>query len=245
MNSSIIVILLSTLVIIPNVNSQVGVNIKNLMLALSSKLNNLAEDIAANICDSGFKLTVSGDNWECLKSENIKISDPENEDSGIINIANECPSTGCPINPGCSEGFELLIHGDNCCCVKKDFAQPIENVAQPIVEDVAQPIVEDATQPLIPATEEVAPEIAPDCPSVGCPKNPICKENYQLLIHESNCCCVKEDVVLEPKVDVQEPKICPLCSSESGHVDCSCISPYQIIDSIANASTKCCFLPSD
>ncbi|CRK90818.1 CLUMA_CG004508, isoform A [Clunio marinus] len=70
------------------------------------------------VCDPGYKLEISGDDWKC--SPETPPDAPEN----TSNIASDCPAWDCPSNPTCNPGFQLLSLGSGCCCVKEDIATP-------------------------------------------------------------------------------------------------------------------------
>lgn len=225
-------VLLSTLIVVSNVNSQ-GINVKNLLAEALKLLSENADEIGKSVCDTGLTLNITGDDWTCVHGGAVDLPDagsPEQPDvaspgetttESPVNIANDCPSTGCPADPGCHEGFHLLVVGDNCCCIKKDEPQPLpptEAPAEPESAEEPVPVTEDPEdlssssshqEQQQPAADSQAPEagsseepeapaeeagtIADDCPAVGCPENAICHPGFQLLVHDANCCCVKAD----------------------------------------------------
>lgn len=231
-------VLLTTLIVVSNVNSQ-GINVKNLLAEALNLLSENADEIGKSVCDPGLKLNITGDDWNCVLAEAIVLPDagsPERPDAASpeetttelpVNIANDCPSTGCPVDPGCHEGFELLVIGENCCCIKKDEPQPLPPTEapepdsaeepEPVTEapedsssvsssdqeqpaaDSQAPEADSSDEPAAPAEEpeEEAGTIADDCPAVGCPENAACHPGFQLLVHDANCCCIKADEPLE------------------------------------------------
>lgn len=131
-------------------------NLKKLISILEENLNSLA------VCDSGSKAELIGDCLRCIQEEETIL-----DEANGANVAKNCPSFGCPPNPTCNPGFHLLVHGDNCCCVKEDLAKSSEK---------------------------------------------------------------------------DEPKICPLCSmDEPGDINCNCIFPHKLINSMVDPTTSCCF----
>lgn len=96
-------------------NSQVesGVNLRQLFSNFLDFLANSQDSV--NICESGYKLEVSGDSWKCVQKENDE-KEPPNCPAAIV----------CPSNPSCAIGFQLLVHENNCCCVQKDVAESSE-----------------------------------------------------------------------------------------------------------------------
>lgn len=182
-------------------------NLRKLFAFLEESLHKFS------VCISGCKVEVSGDFLRCVKDEN-SVEEVQATD------ANDCPSSGCPANPTCKTGFHLLVHGENCCCVKEDIANSCEDETP--AETTAPTPMTDPIEPSTPLNK--------DFDEVG----------DHLVIHEDNCCCAKEDVA--KKHVLEEPRICPLCSMDTaGDVNCSCISPHKIFDSIVGTTSKCCF----
>lgn len=93
------------------------------------------------ICQPGYHILIHEDNCCCVEEDIAPKSqhDAEISPNGSVNvettnepeviegdqapnIAPDCPSEGCVENAACNQGYHLLIHDDNCCCVKKDVA---------------------------------------------------------------------------------------------------------------------------
>lgn len=212
MNISLVTVLVATLIFVSNVGSH-GINVKKLISAVLEALDEKA--IEAAVCASGYNLTISGDLWDCVAtSENEEVEtksiDVAVQINSTFNIADDCPATGCPPNPGCNKGFQLVTYEENCCCVKLDEAKSKEDKEFEKLEDETQvdkpeeePEVtidavdseapSEAANPEVATNENVVIVLAPDCPSFGCPENATCSSGYDLLTHGSNCCCVKLD----------------------------------------------------
>lgn len=182
--------MITTLILASNVSAH-GINVRKLISAVLAALDESV--IEAAVCDSGYNLTVSGDFWDCVatpgEAENKSIAVAVDIES-TFNIADDCPATGCPANPGCNKGFHLVTYEENCCCVKLDEAKSQDEAKFDKLEDEPE-----AADPEVPseAANIVASVHAPDCPSTGCPENATCSSGYGLLTHGSNCCCVKLD----------------------------------------------------
>jgi hypothetical protein len=140
---------------------------------------------------------------------------------GIISTAELgpiCPeAVECSENLSCIEGFKILTHNENCCCVKMDVAESSE--------------------------AEESPEVAPTCPeAVECSENLKCHEGFKILTHNENCCCVKMDVFNDADGDgYADIKVCPMCApEETGQSDCECITPLTKFTSTIDSSLHCC-----
>lgn len=181
---------------------------------------------SASVCESGYKVELSGNCLKCVEED-----EKEEHEQVKATVAKDCPSLGCPLNPTCNPGFHLLVHGNNCCCVKEDITKDEESTDAEPSPHIEPPESTEAN--------EAGSNLAPSCPAFGCPLNPTCNPGDHLVTFETNCCCVKEDV--EKEHELVDPKICPLCSSETpGDVNCSCISPLKLLDSIVDPATSCC-----
>lgn len=138
--------------------------------------------------------------------------------------------------PICDDGFVPEISGDSLKCVQNQ-----KEVAEFVPVGGAE---ETERKEEAPSSNSTTSNVAPNCPSFGCPQNPICKPGDHLLSFAENCCCVKEDVFKEE--EESGPTACPPCSlSQPGHTDCECVAPLQKFDSIVDPKSQCCFLPGD
>lgn len=166
---------------------QNGINIKQLTDSILSFLRE--NDFLVSLCAPGFKAEVTEDYLKCVQDE-LNDTEKESEDtaeeenssippSEETSLADTCPSNnGCPSNPTCNPGDHLVQHENNCCCVNEDIAK--ENSTTGTTEA---------------ASEDITTSLAPECPSsTSCLNNVHCISGFHLIIHEDNCCCVKEDI---------------------------------------------------
>lgn len=177
-------------------------NVTNL---LSTFLAYLAENSEKHlICGTGYKFEATDNHLGCVKNDSLEAL-ATNIDEPVV--ANNCPSWDCPSNPTCNPGYELLIHGENCCCVKDDLAELTdedENFEETtdLPETTHAGNIEPTTEEIPLATDDplaagtgTAGNLAPPCPAHGCPVNPHCDPGWNLLTHDVNCCCIREFLV--------------------------------------------------
>jgi hypothetical protein len=116
----------------------------------------------------------------------------------------------------CESGFKLEASGDYWQCV-------------------------DATEKKD-ETEEV---IAPDCPeAIHCPKSTNCKKGFHLLVHDSKCCCVKQDIAQSSSTssETTEPVLVSNCpTAQVCPKNPSCSKGYHLL----NHADVCCCVKED
>jgi hypothetical protein len=177
-----------------------------------------------------------------------------------------CPeAVKCSENLSCIEGFKILTHNENCCCVKMDVAESSEAEESPEVAPICPEAVkcsknlsciegfkilthnencccvkmDVADSPEI----DDAPVLLPECPEAEvCPANPICGDGFDIFSLGGSCCCVKEDVYKDADDDgYADIKVCPMCAQEeAGNSDCECIMPLTKFTSTIDSSLHCC-----
>ena len=92
--------------------------------------------------------------------------------------------------PICDDGFKANLIGESLTCIEsKSVAEGFARIGEN--EDKAKFKTE------VPSSGSSA-NIAPDCPSMGCPENAYCKPGDHLVKFAENCCCVKEDIFVKP-----------------------------------------------
>lgn len=186
--------------------SSSGLNIKHLVSAILSFIENNSRNLS--ICDSNYILNVSDDNWICVKGEeNVGIvrASKFKSDQNASNIAADCPSFVCPINPTCKQGFHLLTHGENCCCIIEDVEKSsgsestlepevTEATTEAVTEAVTETVTESVTEAVTTANADDQTDfLAPDCPAFSSLNIATCNPGFQLLVHGDNSCCLKEE----------------------------------------------------
>lgn len=90
----------------------------------------------------------------------------------------------------CDDGFKPNLIGESLTCISN------ENVAEGFAG------VEEIEYKAEVPSSGLSINIAPDCPSMGCPENARCKPGDHLVKFSENCCCVKEDIFVKPRTNV-------------------------------------------